>query len=571
MHDVRGVGRWALRVAVAVPVTLAGGCYSGLGISPEADTAAGNATDGSGDPPPSSGTDGDEPPGDTSDTPEPLCGADSTAPTRLWRLSDSQYQNAVADLLDLQTVVAVHTPGTAEDAFVNESELLTVTGPLVSQYQAAAEDATAQALTKLDELVACDPSIGDEACAEQFIDSFATRAFRRPLQDIERQELLDLYAMGAQDGFEQGIGLIIEATLQAPSFLYRTELGDPAAASEEGIVRMTSYEMASALSFFLVDSIPDDELWATAVDGTLSDPEVYRAQVQRLLGTTGVQENLGRVYLTWLGTSKAASVDKSADVFPEFDDALRQSMVAETSMVVSALIQEDGSLVDLLTSQRSFVNATLAELYGIEGVTGDELVEVELPPEQRAGVLTHASTMSLLAAPEETSVVHRGILVQKLLLCAELPPPPPGVDLDDPNLEGMTQREMAEYRAGNPSCAGCHTVIDPIGLTFEHYDAIGRYRTELSNGAPVDSSADVVVAGEVTDAVQMLSKMADDEKVTQCVAEQMMTYALGRRLGELDECELEEIHTQFTDADLSLVAPFEAIALSDAFALRRIE
>lgn len=548
----------------------AGGCYSGRDDASIVDTAGATATDGTSDPG-SSETDGDEPTDDSAGAPEPLCGAEATAPTRLWRLSDAQYANAVADLLDLSEVVAVHTPGTTEDTFVNESELLTVTGALVSQYQTAAEDATAQALAKLDQVVPCDPAMGDQACAAQLVDTLGPRAFRRPLGDIERDELLALYTLGAEESFEQGIAMVLAAVLQSPSFLYRTELGDLSQASEHGIVRLSSYELASALSFFLRNSIPDDDLWAHAVDGSLADPDVYRAEVQRLLSTAEVKANLTRIYLSYLGTAKAASIDKSQELFPGFDVALRESMVEETQRVIAALLQEDGSLTELLTSRRSFVNGALAELYGIAGVTGAEFVEVELPAAERSGVLTHASTMTMLSSPEETSVVHRGLVVQKLLLCAELPPPPPGVDLDDPALEGMTQREMAEYRAGNPSCTGCHVAIDPFGLAFEHYDPIGRYRTELPDGQPVDASGDVPVAGQIADAIEMLAAMAGDARVTECVAEQMTTYALGRKLGNVDQCELDAIVEQFEASGQSLVTPFEAIALSDAFALRRIE
>jgi hypothetical protein len=403
----------------------------------------------------------------------------------------------------------------------------------------------------------------DLACAEQLIDDLGARAFRRPLTAGERDDLVAVYELGAPESFEAGVQLVIEAILQAPSFLYRTELGGGDAAPGE-VVELTAYELAASVSFLLLDSIPDAPLWAAAQDGSLLDDDVLRDEVERLLALPRVRDNLARIYVAWLGATKAATTDKSSTLFPEFDEALRDASVEETRRFVATLVAEEGTLFELLTSRRTEINGALAELYGVPGVTGAQFVEVELPASQRAGVLTQASMMATRAGPEETSVVHRGLMVQKLLLCAELPAPPPGVDLDDPDLEGMDQRELAEFRAGVTACAACHALIDPFGLAFEHYDAIGRHR------ASVDASADLPGLGEVNDALPMLEALAEDPRVADCVVEKIVTYSLGRKLGNDDGCELDQLQERFTEADGSLVEPFRAVVGSDAFRLRKV-
>ena len=543
------------------------GCYSGLGTGPDGAPAAEDEADGADGDGSGGGDDDDDADDGGTDVPEPACGHDSVAPARIWRLSDSQHANAIRDLLGLQAVTEVKTPGTAEDSFVNESELLTVTGPMASQYEAAASDAAASALESIGSLVPCDPASGDEACAREFIDAFVPRAYRRPIDDEEREAFVSLYHHGAEEDFATGIGTVIEATLQAPSFLYRTEIGADDAVGPT--VMLDAYELASAIGFLLLDSVPDDELWARAEDGTITDPEVLEAEVERLLATPRVQDNLVRIFAVWLGTPKAAGMSKAAEMFPEFELALAEDMAREAEEFLRHLLPT-ATVADLLTSRTTFVNERLASVYGIDAVTGEGFVQVELPAQERSGILTQPAMMSILAAPEETSVVHRGLLVQKLLLCTELPAPPAGVDLDDPDFEGMSQRELAELRASEEACRACHSVIDPLGLTFEHYDAIGRYRTDI-DGAPVDASAEVAGIGAVNDAVELMNVLVDDPRVSACVSRNLVTYALGRRLGATDACELENIQAQVDAADGSLIEPIRAVALSEALRLRKRE
>lgn len=549
--DCRGV-RLASILTAAVAL---GGCYTGL------DAELGGAESGMPQLPDEGATEDDS--GGDTDPEEPpagACGADALAPTRLWRLSDAQHRNAVADLLGIDEVLEVRTPGVAVDAFVNESELLTVTGPLASQYQAAAADAAAQAGERLADLVPCGTE--DLTCAEAFIDDFASRAFRHPLSPQEHDDLVGVYELGADAGFRVGIETVIEAVLQSPSFLYRTELGDGDAAPDD-VVELTPFELASALSFLLLDSIPDPPLWESALDGSIADEAVFAEHLERLLSTPEVQENLTRVYLAYVGASRAADTDKSEELFPEFDANLRASAVEETRRFLARLIEDEGTMTELLTSRTTEINGPLAELYGIEGVVGSEFVAVQLPPGERAGVLTQASMMSTRSGPEETSVVHRGLMVQKLLLCVDLPAPPAGVDLDDPDFEGQGQRDMAEHRTSQADCAPCHQIIDPFGLTFEGYDAIGRFRPD------VDASAQLPGYGDVRGAVEMLEVLAADEAVAQCLIEEVVTYSLGRRLGAQDECALEDIELEVTDAEGSLLEPFRAVAMHEVFRLRK--
>ncbi len=543
-------------LAISAAIVL-GACYTGVeaevdDVDADAPTDAGSAGDDA---------DADDDSGGVDDEPEALCGDDSLAPARLWRLSDTQHHNAIADLLGLDEVLEVRTPGVAVDAFVNESELLAVTGPLAAQYQAAAADAAMQAGERLTEVVPCTSE--DQICAETFIDDFAGRAFRRSLTPQEHEDLVGVYLLGAEANFRTGIETVIEAVLQSPSFLYRTELGREGAAAGD-VVELTGFELASALSFLLLDSIPDEPLWAAALDGSIEEEEVFEDHLERLLAMPEVQGNLTRIYIAYLGASKALETDKSLELFPEFDLALRDASVEETRRFVSRLIEDEGTLTDLLTSRTTEINGPLAALYGVDGVVGDAFVEVELSPDERAGVLTQASMMSTRSGPEDTSVVHRGLMVQKLLLCVELPPPPPGVDLDDPDFEGLDQRGMAEVRAARAECTTCHQAMDPFGLAFESYDPVGRFR------GGIDASAELPGFGSVRDAIEMLETLASDERVAECMVEQIVTYSLGRRMVPADECALEEIQADVADAEGSLVEPFRAVATHEAFRLRKV-
>lgn len=509
-------------------------------------------------------------------------------PARVWLLSDAQYSNAVRDLLGDVEIPAVRTPGVTGDQFIHEAALHRVSGPLLGQYQAAAERAAQQAAGRLDRILPCDPAvIGEDGCARAFIDHFVSRAFRRPLDDAEREQLIALFESGREsadadsgdgglaiDGFSAGIALVIEATLQAPTFLYRAELGGEGDA--DGVVTLTPHELAAQLSFLFLDSIPDDPLWAAAEDGSLGRSEVLAAQVDRLLAMPRVREHLGEVVLTWLGIPEVLTVPIDRPYAPEFDEDLRRSMMAESRLFVrDVLWSRDGTLGELLTSSRTFLDARLAEHYGVDGlpaldgVASGEHVAVELDPAQRAGILTHGSFLSATSVPKFRSIVHRGLAINRALLCLPEPPSPPLELLAAaaPEVNRLDVRERSQYRLVTPVCASCHETIDPLGIAFENFDLIGRWQTEgVSPVTAVDHGDGELVL--VQDAVELAALLARSDRVAACVVDQMMQQALGRELGDDSAVSRRYVEDRFEASDRDLVEIFRRIPETRAFRAR---
>lgn len=517
-------------------------------------------------------------PGTPNAEPLDVCaeGEEHAPPARLWLLTDVQHRNAIGDLLgDGIALPDVRTPGASAHQFVHEAALYRVAAPLLTQYQAAAEAAADQAVDRLDALLPCDATAdGEAACAEAFIRDFVPRAFRRPLEPAEQEELADIYALGAEEGFAAGIALVIEAVLQAPDFLYRTELG--AATAEGTVVELTPHELAASLSFLLLDSIPDRPLWEAAEDGSLADPAVLESHVERLLALPRVRSHLEEVVLTWIGATRVLSLEKDPTLYPEFDEPLRQSMVEETQRFVRDVLWErGGSLDELLTSPRTFVDDRLATHYGVEPLP-DGPGWVELDPTERAGILTQASILSALAGPAHTSIVHRGLFVNRLFLCMPevVPPPPDLIDSVADETRGLSERELATYRAGNETCAACHVRIDPPGIALEHYDPVGRHRVE-ADGAPVDAASRIALGDapprEVDGAVDLAHALAESDEVAACIAEQMVQFAFGRVLGRDAVCSRAEVVERFEASDRDLVDVFRAIPSTAAFRTRSRE
>ena len=519
-----------------------------------------------------SGSDPSEP----RDVPLESCedGEELPPPARLWVLTDTQHANAIHDLLGDEVVLPeVRTPGVATSQFVHEAGLHRVSAPLLTQYQDAAEAAAAQAVARIEVIVPCDAG-ESVSCAEAFVDDFAPRAFRRPLESDERAALRAIYELGAEEGFAAGIGLVIEAVLQAPDFLYRTELGPASATGAH--VELTPFELASALSFLLLDSIPDPPLWAAALDGSLSDPGELAAHTARLLELPRARARIEDAILTWVGVERVLSVEKDPSLFPEVDDALRASMLEETTRFVHDVLWErDGSLAALLASPRTFVDSPLATLYGVDPPSAGS-GWVDLDPTQRAGILTHASVLATHAGPERTSIVHRGLFVNRLFLCLpEIAPPPPDlIDGVADDTEGLGERELADYRAGNATCAACHVRIDPPGIALEHYDAVGRWRTE-ADGSPVDATTSFAIgdapAREMSGAVELARALAESDEVAACVAEQMIQFAFGRVLGGEAACSRADVVERFEAEERDLVEIFRAIPETPAFRTRKRE
>jgi hypothetical protein len=425
-----------------------------------------------------------------------------------------------------------------------------------------------------DLVLTCEPSPGAEAaCAEEILGAFAKRAWRRPLADAEVAGLVGLVQAALDDGqgWEPAISLGLQAVLVSPWFLFRVEIDDDPTSLVPHPVN--DHELATRLSYFVWSTMPDDELTLAADQDTLHHPEVLEAQVRRMLEDPHAEALVDNFAGQWLYLRNLdGELTKDYMVFPDFDAELQAAMKTEAEMFFRTFITEGRSLRELLTADETFVDARLAEHYGIPAPEGEGFQRVSLAGLPRRGLLTQGGLMSVLSHPVTTSPVKRGKWVLEQLMCINPPPPPPGVEV--PPLspeEGGSMREQLEEHRKNPECAACHQLMDPIGLGLEHYDAIGRYRTEDA-GAPIDASGELPTGGGAfTDALGMVALLAESEEFTTCTARKTLTYALGRETGIEDAPYIDEIVADFEAADATLEGLIVAVATSDVFRMRRGE
>ncbi len=397
------------------------------------------------------------------------------------------------------------------------------------------------------------PGKDDKAeVTRDILERFATRAYRRPVSPGDVGRLMKFVDLAEQNGdsFERGIQLAVEAVLVSPQFLFRVELGRrPQGANNRGngqkppeAIPIGEFELASRLSYFLWSSMPDEELSSLARSEKLRVGDNLEKQVVRMLADPKSKALVENFADQWLQIRNLKTVNPDRERFPTFDDALRGAMMRETEMFFGAIIHEDRSVLDLIDADFTFVNERLAKHYGITGVSGDAFRRVALKDGQRGGILTQASVLTVTSNPTRTSPVKRGKWILEQILGTPPPPPPADVpELDaQAKLSGSLRQRMEQHRA-NPSCASCHARMDPLGFGFENFDAIGAWRT-TDSGAPVDSSG-VLPSGQTFRGPKELKAIlkARDKEFARCLAEKLLTYALGRGVEYLDTCALDKI------------------------------
>jgi hypothetical protein len=495
------------------------------------------------------------------------------APAPLRRLTIEEYNNTVRDLLgDTSRPADAFPPDEAVGGFENNT-VSPVTQPHVEGYMAAAEALAAAAVSRLDALAPCPAGQEREPCARAFIDRFGRLAFRRPLDDAERSALFAVYAAKEKrSDHARAIQLVLEAFLQSPSFLYRLELPDGGPETRA----LNGYEIATRLSYFIWASTPDAELLDDASAGRLNEPGALAKAARRLLGDPRAVDGIRSFHRQWLGLRELGTESKDSDLYPAFTPELRDAMVEETLRFSAHAVLEGGDTVrTLLTSNRTFVNAPLAKLYGVPMPPGDGFVPVELPPRERSGVLTQASVMTVFASADQTSPVLRGKFVRERLLCQSIAPPPAGVVIipPKPDPRRTTKERFARHRE-DASCAGCHAMMDPIGFGFEHYDALGAWRT-VDGTFPVDAAGQLLGTaasdGAFDGAVELGALLSASQEVRRCVATQWFRSALGRGECEEDATSLEGAYQAFARAGFDVRELIVAIATSRAFRHVRFE
>ncbi len=410
-------------------------------------------------------------------------------------------------------------------------------------------------------------------CASKILTHLARRAYRRPPTPAEVDTLLQFYDMGSRaGGFETGVQSAIERLLVSFNFLFRIE-SDPGNLSPGAVYRLTDSDLASRLSFFLWSSLPDDELLTLAAAGRLRQPAVLEQQVRRMLAdprSRALVQNFGS---QWLGVRKAESWQPDPDRFPEFDENLRRALLEETALFLDSQFRDDRSVVDLLSADYTFMNARLAEHYGVDGIDGERFRRVRWTTPERHGLLGHGSVLMVTSYPDRTTPVVRGFWVLENLLGMPPPPPPPNVpelEVTDASGRVLTMREQMEMHRRNPACAACHVRMDPIGFSLENFDAIGRWR-HSNAGRPVDASA-TFPDGTALDGVNGLRTflLARREQYVETFTSRLMTYALGRHITYRDQPALRAIVAQAARRDYRWSAIILGIVSSPAFQMRKV-
>ena len=417
--------------------------------------------------------------------------------------------------------------------------------------------------------------------ARVILERFASRAFRRPANLDELAKLTKLVELAIRNGdsFERGIQLAIQAVLVSSQFLFRVELGSrgisasKASSNAAPVELLGDFELASRLSYFLWSSAPDDELWRAAVGGTLRSGETLEKQVRRMLRDPKSQALVENFAGQWLQLRNLRSLNPDRGRFPNFDDKLREAMIRETEMFFGAVMRADGSILDFIDSDFTYVNERLARHYGIPGIKGEQFRRVKLKGHERGGLLTQASVLTVTSNPTRTSPVKRGRWVLEQLLGTPPPPPPPNVPVlteDAKTLTAATLRLRMEQHRSKVSCAVCHNKLDPLGFGLENFDAIGAWRDQDA-GASVDSSGKLPSGESFRGPGELKGILkAHKNEFARCLTEKMLTYALGRRMEEYDYCAVEQIVKSLESNRYRFTALVFGIVKSDPFQKRRI-
>ncbi len=413
----------------------------------------------------------------------------------------------------------------------------------------------------------------EEPCARKILSTLARRAYRRPLTDEDVQTLLDFYKAGHNEGgFEAGIGSALERILVGPEFLFRIEV-DPKDVAPDTAYPISDLELASRLSFFLWSSIPDDQLLDLAEREELKDPVVLEQQVRRLLEDPRSKTLVSNFAAQWLQLRNLRAINPDQDVFPYFEENLREAFRQETELFFESQLREDRSVLELLSANYTFLNERLARHYGIPNVYGSHFRRVELETEERKGLLGKGSILAVTSYANRTSVVLRGKWVLENILGTPPPPPPPNVPslvVSAKDGKALSMREAMEQHRANPVCATCHKIMDPLGFAMENFDGIGSWRTRDA-GAPIDSSG-VLPDGTPFVGPAELQRVLIESKSAEFVAtatERLLTYALGRGVEAYDAPAIRSIIREAAPNNYRWSSLILGIVKSTPFQMRR--
>ena len=494
----------------------------------------------------------------------------ASGPGRLRRLTRTQFANTLRDLLPGGANVSLGDlePDDERDGFASVGATYAATSPNgVEKYETAARaalDAIFADPARRGSLLGCEPggSAVDEGCAKSFVSGFGRRAWRRPLTAVEVERYTALaktvgtsFGEGAKGLQHAALGL-----LTSPNFLYRVEIGEAGAG---GRFHYTGYELASRLSYLLWNTTPDVELLAAAEAGKLDAADGLREQVTRLLGSDRAKAGIATFAGELFQLDDLAMVPKDD---PRATPSLRDAMAGEIRRRFESRLDPTADLTELFDTNQVFVNAELAAIYGISGVTGSDLRPATLPAGPRAGLLGSGAFLTLHSKDAATSPTARGVFVREGLLCQKVPDPPDGVDTtikDPPAGVVLTRRELLEGHRSNPMCATCHAVFDPLGYAFEAFDWVGAER-DKDNGKAIDTTGQID-GKTFKDARELGTILRGMPEVTTCLVRNFFRFAAGHKEAAGDEASIAAWEGELGKASNHLVPFLAALASSDGF------
>lgn len=497
-----------------------------------------------------------------------------TSPLSL--LTRVQYDATIADLLgDTSQPSQTFPPENQVDGFNNNTEVHIANPLLVEQFMDAAESIAGRAVAaNLTTLAPCaGTSIAEQtACGASFVTAFGKRAFRRPLLADEAQSFNTLFAgMVASRGYSAAVELTIQAMLQSPQFLYRVDAAR-AATPETGAVILDPYQMASRLSYFLTESMPDDTLFAAADAAQLASADEIEAQARRLLETPKARAMVRDFNAQWLQLEQLSGLARNPpdattdvkDIGADYEESLQEFL--------DHVYWDKGDLSSLFLAPDLYVNARLAGVLGVAAPPSG-FASVSAAPGQ-VGLLTQPALMAMLAHSDQSGPVQRGVFVREQILCIPVPPPPPNFNPVAPDPDpSLTTRDRFKVHTVSPACSGCHQLIDGTGFGFENYDQLGRYRTQ-ENGLPVDASGEMIGTGEpaldgtFTGAAELSQRIAVSPRAQNCLATNWFRYAMGRVETPADGCSVLDVQKKFVTSGGQFKELLVALTLTDAFRYR---
>ncbi len=487
------------------------------------------------------------------------------------RLTRTEFNYVVEDLLGDTSRPAKLFPAEENvEGFDNNAQALTLPPVMAQALMSLSPKLASLALVRgASTWAPCLEGQIDQACAETFLKAVGLRAWRRPVSDGELAQLMAVADRGRQNkDWLHGLNIATQSLLLSPAFLFRIEEGSGQKIPQKpGLVRPTGYEMAARLSFLLWRSLPDQELLNAAAEGKLDDAAAVKAQAQRMLDDDKAQRMVLDLHNQWWSLEKAEVINKDPEIFKNWKDELGPLFRAETQAFVAHLARE-GKLSDLLSANFTFANKTLATYYGLGAITGDALKQVPLPQSsQRRGFLTHGSFLATHAGFDQSSPTLRGAFVRQRILCHDLPAPPETVDNTPPTItSAATTRERYQRISDDPTCAGCHKIMDPIGFGLEVFDGAGGLRSN-DNGHPIDATGNVLShpLGEFNGPIELSEGIAKSKAFTDCASKQWFRFAAGHLEAGDDDPSLERLQAEIQASDGNIRSLLLALTQTDDF------